>query len=326
MGIVVAAHQLNLERRVAVKLALSYGDNEREAVARLVREARVAAALRGRHVVRVFDVGTLEDGAPYIVMEYLEGQTLRGVLDERGRLGLSVAVEYALQVCEALAEAHGRGIVHRDIKPANLHLAPEPDGGTTLRVLDFGISMARGLDPSAAAHGTDAFVGSPYYVSPEQLVRARDVDSRTDVWSLGVVLHECVTGKVPFSAETRRELWNSILVDPAPEFARSARLPRSFERIVRRCLEKDPDARYPNVFDLARDLLEFSRSRPRFSLMAVEAMLAGARNHAKAAALDPARGKARAHDLDMTHTERSIPRDQPLSTHVARPLLGEITH
>ena len=201
MGVVVAAMHIQLEQRVALKFLLPHALQSGEAVARFLREARASVKLKGEHVAKVSDVGTLENGSPYMVLEYLEGMDLSQVLAERGRLPLDEALDFLLQAGEAIAEAHSLEIVHRDLKPANLFLTKRADGSPWIKVLDFGISK---MTPQNAAPrevrltGRMAVMGSPHYMSPEQLRSTRDVDHRADIWALGTILHELLTGKPAF--------------------------------------------------------------------------------------------------------------------------------
>src|SRR3954470_13666053 len=190
MGVVVAATHLQLDERVAIKFLVPDALSSDEAVARFAREARAAVKIKSEHVARVIDVGTLDNGAPYMVMEYLEGGDLSRVLQAQGPLPVEDAVEYVLQACEAIAHAHVLGIVHRDLKPANLFLTKRNDGSQSVKVLDFGISKVlsgnSGASSSdAAMTRTRAVMGSPLYMSPEQMTSTRDVDGRTDIWALG---------------------------------------------------------------------------------------------------------------------------------------------
>ncbi len=289
MGIVVAASHVKLRQTVAIKFVLQSSLGGPRLATRLLREARAAAALRGEHVARVFDVDVV-NGVPYIVMEYLEGQTLASLLETSGPLGVTPIADYALEACEALAEAHALGIVHRDLKPSNLFLARGPGGRQSLRVLDFGISKA--LDERAEPGGTTpepvdgdrdgwtfsgtdshAFVGSPPYVSPEQLIRPREADPRSDIWSLGVVLYQCYSGRLPFRGTTLPDLWDSILREPLPAFgADEASFSPELERIVRRCLEKESGLRYADVHELGRELASLGSGRARASLEVIEGL------------------------------------------------------
>jgi serine/threonine-protein kinase len=271
MGVVVAAHHIHLDERVAIKFLLPHGVADAEAMERFGREARAAVKIKSEHVARIIDVGSLESGAPYIVMEYLEGGDLARWLRTSGLMPIEQAVELVLQVCEAIAEAHALGIVHRDLKPANLFWVRRPDGLLSVKVLDFGISKVTplgGTDGDPSVTRTNTFVGSPHYMSPEQMRSSRDVDARADVWSLGAILFQLVTGRRPFEAEQLPDLFVKIATAPAPS-VRSLRpdVPPKLERAVQRCLEKDLDRRFANVAELALALAEFApTSRARASV------------------------------------------------------------
>jgi eukaryotic-like serine/threonine-protein kinase len=262
MGMVVSAMHLQLDERVAIKFLLPEALMNAEAVARFGREARAAVKIKSEHVARVTDVGALETGAPYMVMELLRGQDLSQVLRDNGALPISVAVQYLLQACEALAEAHAVGIVHRDLKPANLFLTARADGSPCIKVLDFGISKVTNPSGSGADMGmtrTQAIMGSPLYMSPEQLASAKDVDQRTDVWAVGCVLYELVTGRVPFEAETMPQLCTLILhTEPLSPRRLRPEVPEALDQAILRCLRKDRNQRYPNVAALAADIAPFS--------------------------------------------------------------------
>jgi serine/threonine protein kinase len=261
MGVVVAARHLELDQRVAIKCLLSEIAEQGMAAERFRREARAAAKMRGEHVCRVLDVGTLENGVPFMVMEYLEGWDLASELDRRGSLPAEEAVGYVLEACEALAEAHTNGIVHRDLKPANLFLESRADGTRRVKVLDFGVSKSL-LDVGAAGQGaltkTSSLVGSPLYMSPEQLDSARDVDGRADVWALGIVLHELIAGATPFTGDTIPQLVAAVLHDQ-PIALSSVRpdVSRELDAIVMRALEKRRAERFSTVGELAEALLPF---------------------------------------------------------------------
>jgi serine/threonine-protein kinase len=266
MGIVVAATDLQLERRVAIKFLLPEYVQHKEAAQRFLREARAAVKIQSEHVARVIDVGTMDTGAPYMVMEFLEGQDLSGVLADRKTLPPEEAVAYVLEACDAIAEAHSVGIVHRDLKPANLFLARQPDGSSRVKVLDFGISKATmtagSTDPSLTR--TSSMMGSPLYMSPEQMKSAKHVDPRTDVWALGVILYELLHGEPPFYAESIPELSAKVLLEE-PVSIRSRRMdvPEALEAIVMKALAKNVDARFPTVADLAIALSPFGPHRTR---------------------------------------------------------------
>ncbi|WP_437961686.1 protein kinase [Sorangium sp. So ce119] len=267
MGVVVAATHLQLEERVAIKLLLPAAARSRTLSERFVREARAAVKVKSEHVARVTDVGTLESGTPYMVMEYLSGSDLADALRAGGRVPPQAAVEYVLQACEALAEAHAAGIVHRDLKPANLFLTRRADGSPCVKVLDFGISKVApsGSDPRIT--DTTAVMGSPLYMSPEQLKSSRDVDARTDVWSLGVILFELLAGEPPFDGATMPQLCVAIMQGvPRPLAALRVDVPPGLEAVILRCLEKTPERRFRDVGELAAALAPFASGRARLSV------------------------------------------------------------
>jgi serine/threonine-protein kinase len=340
MAVVVAAKHLQLRETVAVKLLHPHVLANPRSVERFLREARVTMRLRGEHVARVYDVGALEDGTPFVVMESLEGVDLGGLLRQRRRLPVREAVDYVLQACEAVVEAHALGVVHRDLKPANLFLTKRIDGSPCVKVLDFGVSKTLVQTPededseiqdemchtlganrpleetappsgpvgcaqdlgslglnerwwedrafetitferarlpaTAAAEGmtmTHAFLGSPKYVAPEQLRCARDVDARADVWALGVILHELINGAPPFHGSTLDEISEAILHgDPAPFVVRDA---AGLQTLLRRCLAKDREQRFPSVHALATALAHLASSEGRLSADRIVRMHSG---------------------------------------------------
>ena len=290
MGVVVAATHVTLEERVAIKFLLPQALSNGEAVARFLREARAAVRIKSEHVARVTDVGQLETGAPYMIMEYLDGSDLGSVVQQRGALPIEESVEYLLQACEALAEAHALGIVHRDLKPANLFLVRRADGSPSVKVLDFGISKTTGLDGSNSDLGmtkTQAVMGSPLYMSPEQMVSARDVDVRTDIWALGAILYELLTGKVPFQANTITQLCAMILQQQAPALRNSRPdAPEPLQNVIARSLQKDRNERYTNVAELAQALAPFASRRARISVERVSRVLESAGHGISRASLD----------------------------------------
>jgi serine/threonine protein kinase len=255
MGWVVLATHLQLDQRIALKFMHStQASASPEAVTRFLREARAAARIQSEHVARVSDVGTLDNGAPYLVMEYLEGQDLDSLLGARGSLPVDLAIDYAMQGCEGLAEAHAAGIVHRDLKPANLFLARRSDGSVRVKLLDFGISKMSatpgGLDGGMT--NTQALMGSPLYMAPEQMRSTKNVDLRADIWSMGVIVYEMLAGKSPFGGDTLPEICARILAEPpAPLRARKPEVPPALEAAVMRCLEKEASERFPDVAALA---------------------------------------------------------------------------
>ena len=264
MGYVVAARHLQLDQLVAMKFLRrnTAGLDETEATGRFLREAKAVVRLRDEHVAKVFDVGTLETGEPYIVMEYLDGCDLSALAKQRGQLPVSEAVEYVMQACEALAEAHSIGIVHRDVKLANLFVTRGHAGSPLVKVLDFGISKVNPFGETAAEHEmtrTSSMLGSPRFMSPEQMRDPRKVDPRSDLWSLGVVLYRLVAGKPPFEAETLGRLLSMVMHEnPDPLSASRGDLPQGFAEVVHHCLEKDPNGRFSNVAELAYALAPYA--------------------------------------------------------------------
>jgi serine/threonine protein kinase len=285
MAVVLAATHLQLREPVAIKLLHRHVLSHPGALERFLREARVAMRLRSEHVARVFDVSTMEDGTPFIVMELLQGADFATLLQERGPFPVSTAIDYLLQACQALSEAHAAGVVHRDLKPANLFLCPSIDGSPCVKVLDFGVSkllvddagapdpFALTAPPSArfpaeaadqitvppvspapmsphagpAVTLTHAFLGSPRYMAPEQIRSARDVDIRADIWALGVILQELITGVAPFRGATLSELCNHILEEPAAPFALPSGSVPEIHGALAGCLAKDPRDRYQDI-------------------------------------------------------------------------------
>ncbi|XYI01096.1 serine/threonine-protein kinase [Sorangium sp. So ce1128] len=264
MGIVLAATHLHLDQLVAIKLLRPEVADNAEIVGRFLREARACSRVRSEHVTQVFDVGTGDDGTPYMVMELLRGFDLAQLLRQRGPMPIASAVDCLLQTCEALAFAHAVGIVHRDLKPSNLFLATDADGNARVKVLDFGISKLQ-EDELGGPHRsqssltrTTSMLGSPLYMSPEQTRSSRNVDPRSDIWSLGVTAFELLTGHMPFNGETAGGVIAAILQDPAPPL-RSLRpdAPEEIEWVIARCLEKDPRRRFGSIGELAPLLARF---------------------------------------------------------------------
>jgi eukaryotic-like serine/threonine-protein kinase len=278
MGVVLAARHLQLGQAVAIKvLGLALSDERRpEAISRFFREGRAAAALQGDHVVKVHDVGVLDSGMPFMVMELLKGADLSSVLESLQSLSIEQAVECVLQAGDAIAQAHRQGIVHRDLKPSNLFVTERSDGSALIKVLDFGISKS--LNESRVQGDlttTRTVLGSPFYMSPEQVRDAKNVDNRTDVWALGAILHELLSGHPPFEADTLPGACAAIVAD-APPSLRSLRadVPPEIEAIVLRCLEKEPNRRFPRVEELLSALEPFSaralkRQPPRIEIASV---------------------------------------------------------
>lgn len=258
MGVVIAATHLHLGTPVALKLLHSEMVHNQVVVDRFMREARASAQLRSENVCRVSDVGMTEDGCPFIVMELLNGHDLTSVLHANGTMPVPMAAEVVLQACSAIGEAHALGIVHRDLKPGNLFWTQRPDGTVCIKVLDFGVAKGP-EDVNFSLTQTSSMIGSPGYMSPEQLKSSKTVDGRGDIWSLGVVMYELVTGRKPFEGESITELALKVTMDPTPPMR--GHVPSAFESVVRRCLEKDAARRYQDVADLAAALAPFVGTR-----------------------------------------------------------------
>jgi serine/threonine-protein kinase len=277
MGVVVAAHHLQLDEKVALKFLLPDALKVPEYVGRFEREAKAAVKIKSEHVARVVDVGRLETGSPYMVMEYLEGGDLAGVLEKQGRLPIEQAVDFVLQACEAIAEAHSIGIVHRDLKPSNLFCTRRPDGQLSIKVLDFGISKVVGAPGSTSEMSmtrTTSVMGSPVYMSPEQMQTAKGVDHRTDVWSLGVILYELLTGEVPFDSASVTDLAIRVATEPPPPVSRHrADIPAGLEKAILRCLEKTRVSRFQNVAELAAAIAPFGSRHAHGSLERIQGTL-----------------------------------------------------
>ncbi len=273
MGRVYAAHHLLLDQKVAIKFLLPHAKGNPEAAARFVREAQAAARIKSVHVVRVLDVA-VEGDVQYIVMEYLQGLDLGEWLRRNGPLPVQQAIDFVLQACDAIHEAHRLDMIHRDIKPPNLFAVEQAGAAPLIKVLDFGISKTLGLVPSTippdgwqpAGVVTEdrKMIGSPIYMSPEQMESARDVDVRTDIWALGVTLFEFVSGRLPFEFEgdSLLQVYTSIVTrgplrlrEVAPD------APAGLEAVIARCLQRDPRLRYHSVRELAAALVEFGSVR-----------------------------------------------------------------
>ena len=272
-GVVVAARHVQLDRLVAIKFLRTALASD-EIRLRFEREARAIGQIESEHVVLVLDVGTLDDGhSPFMVMEYLEGKDLSRTLKEDGPLSIEDSVDCMLQVCEALEGAHAQGIIHRDLKPANLFLTRREDGGPHIKVVDFGISKI--LDPKVlrgerdAKEMTNAFtvLGSPRYMAPEQLRNSKDVDGRADLWSIGAVLFQLLSGCSPFDAENNVHVSLAVLTkEPALLRSVAPHVPAELEAIVNKCLTKDRTRRFQSASELADALYPFGSDRTHESL------------------------------------------------------------
>ena len=263
MGYVVAARHKLIGQRVAIKFIKSSYVDDADALERFMREARTLVAVQSENVVRVLDYGKMPDESPYLVMELLNGRDLLAELRARGPLPLGEAAEIVLQACEGLAAVHARGIVHRDVKPANLFLTTRANGKLLVKIVDFGISKAPKLNDEELSLTRNS-LGSPHYMSPEQLRSARTVDARSDVWSLGVTLHRTLTGELPFGGESVGSLMAAVMTDnPRPLRSLRPDLPAEMEAIIKRCLEKNAEDRFGSAQELADALAPFAMPSDR---------------------------------------------------------------
>ena len=278
MGIVVLATDRLLERRVAIKFLLPSLTSSDKAVQRFIREARLATRITSEHVVRLLEIDTLPNGTPFFAMEYLEGCDLRAMMSERGPLSATEAVDYLMQALEAVAEGHQYGIVHRDLKPSNLFVAHRADGSPLVKVLDFGIAKTAELEGAhdmALTGSGDTRLGSPSYMSPEQLRSPNEVDVRSDVWALGVTIYELVCGRTPFQGKTYTDLVIAITTgEPsAPSQSRpDLELPPGFDQVVLTCLKREREQRYASVLELAAALAPFGTFDARTSLRRIRGL------------------------------------------------------
>ena len=308
VGVVVAARHLQLGETVALKFLIPQEHRDATDVARFVREAQSAVKLKNEHVARVLDVGSLDDGAPYMVMEYLEGSDLDRILRQRGPLPIADAVDYVMQACEAIAEAHHLGIVHRDIKPSNFFLTKRTDGSPLIKILDFGIAKARAeMQQDVSLTKTRTVLGSPVYMSPEQIRSAKSVDHRTDIWSLGVTLYELLADQLPFDGDSITGVAAAVTSDDiAPIRSVRPEIPIGLALIVEKCLAKKLGDRYQSVAEFAAELVPYGPESAHYSLTRIRGSLglrasdAGTRTLAEA-------GADESHVSDHSATQHSSP-------------------
>jgi serine/threonine-protein kinase len=285
MGVVVQATHLHLGERVALKF-LRYrakGGATDDFQSRFKREAKVSAKLKNEHITRVIDVGVWRDRVPYMVMDHLTGTDLRQVIRSGEPIPVPVAIDYTVQVCEGIAEAHAIGVVHRDLKPSNLFITKRADGSDLVKILDFGISKWTADETELdELTQTGVVLGSPKYMAPEQLFGSNEVDSRADVWSTGAILYEMLAGRPPFDLPTFTKICAELSTDhpPPPIIAKRSEVTPELEAVVMRCFARAPDKRTQNVAELAGELLD-----------AVQAPFADAVRQKILATLDPKNGR-----------------------------------
>jgi serine/threonine-protein kinase len=279
-SIVFGARHFESESDVAIKCLLPHVLGDETARARFFREAAAAASLDSEHVARVYESGWSEAGVPYLVMEYLDGEDLAQRLAKYGPPPLEQAIELALQVCEALAHGHGRGIVHRDLKPANLFCTRDEEGMTSIKVLDFGASRLLaplGEVSQLTLSRVGEPIGSPLYMAPEQVHATDAVDTRADIWALGAILYELLTGRTPFTgAGVADVMMKIVMTAPLPPSQLQPSLPARLDEVLLRCLEKDPLLRFRNVGELALALAEFAPRRAQPSVDRITRRVASA--------------------------------------------------
>lgn len=298
MGAVLRAHHEVLDQTVAIKVMRPELASAREAAQRFLREARAAAKIASDYVCRVTDVDLLEDLTPYMVMEHLHGQDLEGIVEGPDEVSVTDAVDYTMQALAGLEAAHAIGVVHRDLKPSNLFLVSRADGTKRIKVLDFGISKVMdgesGGLKAGATTSTEAILGTPRYMSPEQISSAKDVDARTDVWAMGLILYELLGKHYPFEGESAGAVLASVLTTDPPPLRKLRRdVPPELHTAVHRCLAKDREHRHASARELLDELGPFASRR-------VQALLL--RNEID----DPATGDAALDPAEMPTVEASV--------------------
>lgn len=252
MGSVWRAEHVELRSPVAVKLIDPTLAETREGQSRFLREARAAGSLRSAHVVSVFDYG-VDDGTPFLVMELLEGESLATRLERRGKLTLTEIQAIVRQVARGLTKAHGAGIVHRDLKPENIFITNEGDT-ELVKVLDFGIAKVGATVAVSVQTQTGMVLGTPFYMSPEQAEGRRELDARSDIWSLGVIVYECLLGRKPFDGDNLAQIILAICVEPLPVPSHFAAVPAGFDEWFARVIERRLDLRCPTIQSFAESL------------------------------------------------------------------------
>jgi serine/threonine-protein kinase len=271
MGIVYLAEHPAIGRKAAIKVLHPRLAADPEVVSRFFHEARASNAIRHPNIVEAYDYGTRPDGAPYIIMEYLEGESLAGRLERMGRLPLRTALDFTQQAAGALAAAHDKAIIHRDLKPDNLFITADPrvPGGEQLKILDFGIAKLAASVENQISHKTrtGALMGTPLYMSPEQCLGVKEVDLRTDIYSLGCILHQMLCGEPPFISEGFGALVNMHINEPPPRVSKQRPdVPPAVERLILRMLAKKAEERFPTMLAvqqaIAPELARAPQPRP----------------------------------------------------------------
>ncbi len=316
MATIYEGYDIQLERPVALKVLRPQIGKMPELVELFLNEARSMGRLHSPHVARILDCGGIQHFSamdlPYIVLELLEGVDLWTLLQQNVRLSEPLTARYMLDACEGLAEAHSLGIIHCDIKPENLFLARVSDGTQTIKLLDFGISQPRDESGLIRLNQVSDFVGSPLYMSPEQM-RAMPVDIRADVWGIGAVMFECATGQPAFGGSTVAEIRANVLSKPMPDLHRLfPELSKAFLGIVERCLERNPACRFQSVAELAKFLEPLATPRSSSSADRIARRL-GIQSPETTSVLSESK-PTRTNSLAVNH--------QPISRRRARPGVG----
>lgn len=262
MGSVFEAQSVRLNRRVAIKVMHADVAREKSLVKRFEREAQAAASIGSAHIVNVFDLGDLPNGERYMVMEFLDGESLQERIHRMGRLPPRIIAHIAMQLLDGLAKVHQQGIIHRDLKPANVFLAQGDGGEDLVKILDFGICKITDKSKSDMSTGVGALLGTLAYMSPEQVEHgSKDLDHRADLYAVGVILYRSVTGTLPYGATTVVELLRQLREGRAPQIAELASdVDRGFSRIVHKALEWDRTARYATAREFQRALFDWDKS------------------------------------------------------------------
>jgi serine/threonine-protein kinase len=303
MGAVYEGQHELIGKRLAIKCLHAQFATNPEIVERFYREAQSATAVGNEHIIEVTDVGTFDDGAPFIVMEFLEGIELAKLIEQEGSLSISRLVHIVTQVCGALSAAHARGIVHRDMKPENIYLIRRGADSDFVKVLDFGVSKVRDASDSMGAHAltrTGMAIGTPYYMPPEQAQGVRDLDHRADIYAVGVILYQGLTGHLPFDAESYPALLLKIVSErPAPLRVFRNDLPEALESLVLKAMARDRSDRFQTTQELADALQRFSvlQTMPPESMSRRSAV----------SAIPQTTPFVTAHDQPMTREPSSLP-------------------
>jgi len=262
MGAVYEGENTRIHRRVAIKVLHAGVAANGDAVARFEREAQAAGRIGSEHIVEVLDLGQLVDGERYMVMEFMDGESLSSRIQKSGRLTAAQVYPIAVQMLEGLGAAHSAGIIHRDLKPDNVYLVRSKKGQTDfVKLLDFGISKFSALGGEFSMTRTGAVMGTPYYMAPEQAKGAKDIDTRVDIYAAGVILYEAVSGQVPFNADTFNELiFKIVLESPPPVEQVAPGLDAGFAAIVSKAMARDLNERFASCADFLAALNAWAQS------------------------------------------------------------------